>query len=88
MRDFSKFSSDSFNNHLSHVNWNVLFVNESYEVSSVLPFIYIKFNKPVNKCIPMETVSKCKEKLRSETKGLRTSIRIKNKLYASGDNYD
>lgn len=33
----------------------------------------------------METVSKCKEKLWSETKGLPTSIGIKNKLYASGD---
>ena len=88
MRDFSNFSSDSFNDDLSKVNWNALFVNDSRDVNSVFSSFYNKFNKLINKHAPMKTISKRKAKLLSKpwiTKGLRSSVRIKNKLYASGE---
>ena len=86
MRDFSNFSIDSFNDDLSYVNWNALFANDSRDVNSVFSSFYNKFNKLINKHAPMKT--KRKAKLLSKpwiTKGLRISVRIKNKLYASGD---
>ena len=49
---------------------------------------YNKFNKIVNKHAPLKALSKRKVKQLCKpwiTKGLRVSIRIKNKLYASGD---
>ena len=45
MRDFSNFSSDSFHNDLSNVNWNALFLNDSRDVNSVFSSFYNKFNK-------------------------------------------
>ena len=88
MRDFSNFSSDGFNDDLSNVN--ALFVNDSRDVNSVFSSFYDKFNKLMNKHTPMKTISKRKAKLLSKpwiTKGLRLriSVKIKNKLYASGD---
>ena len=88
MRDFSNFSSDSFNDDLSKVNWNALFVNDSRDVNSVFSSFYNKCNKLINKHVPMKTISKRKAKLLSKpwiTKGLRSSVRIKKTLYASGD---
>ena len=76
MRDFSNFSSDGFNDDLSDVNWSVFFS------------FYNKFYKLINKHAPMKIISKRKAKLLSKpwiTKGLRISVRIKNKLYASRD---
>ena len=73
---------------LSNVNWNALFVNDSRDVNSVFSSFYNKFNKLINKHAPMKTISKRKTKLLSKpwiTKGLRISVRIKNKLYASRD---
>ena len=49
---------------------------------------YNKFNKIVNKHAPMKTLSHRKAKQFSKpwiTKGIRTSIKIKNRLYLSGD---
>ena len=79
MRDFSNFSRDGFNDDL---------VNDSRDVNSVFSTFYNKFIKLINKHAPMKTISKRKAKLLSKpwiTKGLRISVEIKNKLYASGD---
>ena len=49
---------------------------------------YSEFNKVVNKHAPMRTLSRRKAKQCSKpwiTKGIRTSIKIKNKLYLSGN---
>ena len=70
------------------MDWNALFVNDSCDVNSVFSSFYNKYNKLINKHAPMKTISKRKAKLLSKpwiTKGLRISVRIKNKLYASGD---
>jgi len=53
-----------------------------------LPFTTDKFNKLINKHVPMKTISNRKAKQFSKpwiTKGIRISIKVKNKLYASGD---
>ena len=86
MRDFSRFSSDRLIADLSNVDWNALF--ESSDVNNVFSSFYNKFNKLVNKHASMKTISKCKAKQFFRpwiTKGLRISIRVKNKLFASGD---
>ena len=83
MRDFSNFSSDSFNDDLSNVNWNELFVNDLCDVNSVFSSFCNKFNKLINKHAPMKTISKRKAKLLSKpwiTKGLQIFVRMKNKL--------
>lgn len=88
MRDFSRFSSDRLYADLSSVNWNALFSNESSDVNKVFSSFYNKFNKLVNKHAPMKTISNRKAKQFSKpwiTKGLRKSIRVKNKLYALDD---
>ena len=49
---------------------------------------YSKFNKLINKHAPMKAISNRKAKQLSKpwiTKGIRISIKVKNKLYASGD---
>ena len=88
MRDFSRFSSDILNADLSNVDWSALFANDSNDVNSIFSSFYNKFNKLVNKHAPMKTISNRKAKQFSKpwiTKGLRKSIRVKNKLYVSGD---
>ena len=88
MRDFSRFSSDRLHADLSNVNWNALFSNESSDVNNKFSSFYNKFNKLVNKHAPMKTISNRKAKQFCKpwiTKGLRKSIRVKNKLYASHD---
>ena len=60
---------------------------ESVDVNNLFSSFYNKFNKLVNKHAPMKTISNRKAKQLSKpwiTQGLRTSIKIKNKLYASG----
>ena len=88
MRDFSRFSSEKLNADLSNVDWSALFANESNDVNSIFSSFYNKFNKLVNKHAPMKTISNHRAKQFSKpwiSKGLRKSIRVKNKLYVSGD---
>ena len=62
--------------------------SESSDVNKVFSSFYNKFNKLVNKHAPMKTISNRKAKQFSKrwiTKGLRKSIRVKNKLYALDD---
>jgi len=57
-------------------------------VDNLFSSFYNKFNKLINKHVPMKTISNRKAKQLSKpwiTKGIRISIKVKNKLYASGD---
>ena len=88
VRDFSRFSRDSFNADLSNVDWNALLDKKSCDVDNLFSSFYNKINKLINKHAPMKTISNRKAKQLSKpwiTKGIRTSIKVKNKLYASGD---
>ena len=83
LQDFSRFSAE-----LSGVNWNVPPITGACDVDNLFSSFYNKFNKIVNKYAPLKALSKRKVKQLCKpwiTKGLRVSIRIKNKLYASGD---
>ena len=70
------------------MNWNAIVETKLCNVNDLFSSFYNKFNKLVNKHAPMKTISNRKAKQLSKpwiTQGLRTSIKIKNKLYASGD---
>ena len=87
-QDFSRFSTECFNAELSGVNWNVPAITGACDVDNLFSSFYNKFNKIVNKHASLKELSKRKVKQLCKlwiTKGLRVSIRIKNKLYASGD---
>ena len=87
MRDFSRFSRDNFDADLFNVDWNVLLDKKPCDVDNLFSF-YNKFNKLINKHAPMKTISNRKAKQLSKpwiTKGIRISIKVKNKLYASCD---
>ena len=88
VRDFSRFSRDSFNADLSNVDWNALLNKKPCDADNVFSSFYNKFNKLINKHAPMKTISNRKAKQLSKpwiTKGIRISIKVKNKSYASGD---
>ena len=88
MRDFSRFSRDSFNVDLSNVDWNALLIKKTYDADNLFSSFHNKFNKLISKHAPMKTISNRKAKQLSKpwiTKGIRISIKVKNKLYASGD---
>ena len=88
MRDFSRFSRDSFNDDLSNEDWNALLNKKPFDDNNLFSSFYHKFNKLINKHAPMKTISNRKAKQLSKpwiTKGIRISIKVKNNLYASGD---
>ena len=88
VRDFSRFSRDSFEADLSNVNWNALLNKRTCDADDLFSSFYNKFNKLINKHAPMKTISNRKAKKLSKpwiTKGIRISIKVKNKLYVSGD---
>ena len=88
VRDFSRFSRDSFNADLSNVDWNALLNKKPFDDNNLCSFCYNKFNKLINKHAPMKTISNRKAKQLSKPwipKGIRISIKVKNNLYASGD---
>jgi len=88
VRDFSTSSRDSFNADLSNVNWDTLTDKKPCDVDNLFSSFYNKFNKLINKHVPTKTISNRKAKQLSKpwiTKGIRISIKVKNKLYASGD---
>ena len=88
MRDFSRFSRDSFNFDLSNVGWNALLNKKPCDADNFFSSFYNKFNKLISKHAPMKTMSKRKAKQLSKpwiTKGIQIFIKVKNKLYASSD---
>ena len=88
VRDFSKFSSRSFIADLLQVDWDEIIARGTDDINKIFSSFYNKLNKIVNKHAPFKTMSKRRKKKLSKpwiTKGIRTSIRIKNRLYMSGD---
>ena len=84
IRDYSRFSADSFNNDLSEVDWNRMITNGTSCVNNLFSSFYSKLNKIVNKHAPIKKLSNRKAKQLSKswiTTGLKASISVKNKLY-------
>ena len=80
VRDFSKFSSRSFVADLTQVDWDEIIARGTDDINKIFSSFYNKLNKIVNKHAPFKSMSKP-----WITKGIRTSIRIKNRFYMSGD---
>ena len=77
-------------NDLSNVHWDDILSSGKNNVDVLFSSFYNKFNTIVNKHAPMKEASSRKRKVLSKpwiTTGLKVSIRMKNKLYASGDEY-
>ena len=88
VQDFSRFFRDSFNVDLSNVDWNAPLKKNPCDADNLFSSFYNKFNTLTSKHVPMKTISNGKAKQLSKpriTKGIRISIKVKNKLYASGD---
>ena len=86
--DFSRFPRDSFDADLSKVDWNALSTKKPCDVNNLFSSFNNEFNKLINRHAPLKTISNRKAKQLSETwisKGIRISIKVKNKLYTSGD---
>ena len=87
VRDYSQFSANCFNYDLSQVKWSNIISNISNatnDIDNMFSSFYNELNTIVNKHAPMKKLSRRKVNQCSEpwiTKGLRTSIKIKNKLY-------
>ena len=89
MRDYSKFSADSFAKDLLEVDWDRMIANGANCSDKLFSTFYNKYNKIVNKHAPFKRLSNRKAKQLSKpwiTTGIKASIAVKNKLYASGDN--
>jgi len=77
VRDFSKFSPDSFTADICRVDWNEILKRDNADVHRTFYFFYNKFNKILNKHAPFKTLSKRRLKQLSKpwiTKGIRTAV--------------
>ena len=86
--DFSRFSIDRFSNELSEVNWNQIIANGTNGVHKLFSLFCNKYNTIVNKHAPMKKLSNHKTKQLSKpwlTNGIKVVIKVKNKLYETGD---
>ena len=73
-----------FNNDLSIVDWDNIIVSKVNSVDDQFSSFYRQLNKVVQKHAPLKVVSKRKIKQLAKpwiTKGIRTSIKTKNRLY-------
>ena len=89
VRDFSSFSAESFRDDVCQVSWNALTENGGNDVDKLFSSFYNKLNKIVNKHAPMKVLFQCKAKQLSKpwiTKRIKTSIKVKNRLFTTGDN--
>ena len=89
VHDFSKFSSESFTADLSQVNWNKIVERGNGDINRLFSSFYNRFNKIINKYAPFKTPSNRRIKQLTKpwiTKGILASIKVKNKLYMSGEN--
>ena len=87
-RDFSDFSSVRFNNDLAIVDWDNIIVSKVNSVDEQFSSFYKQWNKVLQKHAPLKVVSKRKIKQLAKpwiTKGIITSIKIKNRLYKTGN---
>ena len=81
IRDCSNFNANRFLFELQETEWSNLSDNEANKSFTTF---YKKINSLVNKHAPMKTLSKRKGKILSKswiTKGIRTSVPIKNNLF-------
>ena len=88
IRDYSRFSAYRFNDELSEVDWNRIIVNGTNCVKKLFSSFYNKYNTIVNKHATMKKLPNRKAKQLSKpwiTNGIKAAIKVKNKLYASGD---
>ena len=88
VRDFSNFSYSSFIADLIQVDWDEIIARGTDDINKIFSSFYNKLNKIVNKHAPFKTMSKRRKKKLYKlwiTKGIRTSIKIKNRLNMCGD---
>ena len=86
-RDFSQFSAVNFNNELSLIDWDEIFLKGDRDIDKTFCFIYKRINAILNKHAPIKLISRRQAKRLSKpwiTKGIRTAIKHKNQLYADG----
>ena len=87
VRDFSKFSSESFTADLSQVNWNKIVERGNGDINRLFSSFYNRFNKIINKHALFKTNRRVQQLTKPWiAKGIRASIKVKNKLYMSGEN--
>ena len=89
-RDYSQFSETLFNDELSSIDWESIMRNSSHNPNKAFSTFFNKLNITLNKHAPIKTVSKRKLKQSTKppwiTKGIRRSIKIKNKLFHANNN--
>ena len=68
--DFSQLSSREFNNDLSAIDWDYIIASKANNIDDLFSSFYRKLNTVVNKQLAKPWI----------TKGIRTSIKVKNKL--------
>ena len=88
IRDYSHFSEENFLHDLSQIDWQTLISEREANVNKLFSVLYTRLNKVVNKHAPFKPISKRKMKDMSKswiTKGLRKSIKTKNKLFNQGN---
>ena len=87
VRDFPNSQRRTFG--MFQVNWDALFLNSNNDADKIFSSFYTKLNKIINQHAPFKILSKRKLRQLSKpwiTKGIKMSIKMKNKLYALGDN--
>ena len=87
-RDYSRFSEARFSKELSKIDWKHPVSENNNNVDQSFSAFYSKLNKTIDKHAPIKPLSTRKAKQRTKpwiTKGLIKSIKIKNKLFYSGD---
>ena len=87
MRDSSHFSENSFADELSQIDWDSLSGAQN-DPDHSFSILYNKVNKLLNKHAPYKTLSQRRVKQMQKpwiTRGLRKSIKVKNRLFYSGN---
>ena len=82
-RDYTNFDQSQFIGDISAIDWTNILPNCS-DVNDMFGLFYSNLNNIVDKLAPLKQLSKEQTKISCKpwiTKGLRTSIRKKNKLY-------
>ena len=86
IRDYSKFSESKFNDGIARINWYTIIANKKDNIDKLFITFYDKLNNVINKHAPLKPISNRMKKQFSKpwiTKGIRKSIKIKNKLFHS-----
>ena len=82
-RDYSNFKQDSFINEVSDIDWTEI-LPQTNNVDEIFTSFYTKINSIIDKHVPLKQLSKRESIIKSKpwiTKGLRISVKKKNKLY-------